>query len=132
LSLLKRLVKKQRGYSLVEVLVAMVIISITFAGLLGTMSQVTRGALKTSQIDTARTLAQSQMEYVKRQMYSTTYAPNPSVYDSVHNQFIEHPGYSATIAVATAAERNANIQKISVTIAYQGTTVATLDDCRVK
>jgi prepilin-type N-terminal cleavage/methylation domain-containing protein len=125
-------VKYQRGFSLIEVLVAIVIISIIFAGLLGAMNGSTRGAIQTDQMDTARSLAECQMEYIKKVPFSSTYSPDPTMYDSINNQFINYPGYSATITAATAAERDANIQKISITIAYLGSTITTLDDCRVK
>jgi prepilin-type N-terminal cleavage/methylation domain-containing protein len=127
-----KFVNNQRGFSLIEVLVAMIIISIVFAGLLGAMNGSTRVAVQKDRMDTARVLAEGQMEYVKKQPFSTTYLPDPTTYDSINNEFIYYPGYSATITAAPAVERNANIQKISIGIVCQGSTVATLDDCRVK
>jgi prepilin-type N-terminal cleavage/methylation domain-containing protein len=122
----------QRGFSLIEVMISILIISIVFAGIMGAMNGSTRSAVKIDKMDTARVLAEGQMEYVKRQPYSTTYTPDEDMYDSDNNRFIYYPAYSATITAGSAAERDANIQKISVAIIYQGSTVMTLDDCRVK
>jgi prepilin-type N-terminal cleavage/methylation domain-containing protein len=122
----------QRGFSLIEVMIAILIIGIVFSGVLGAMNGSTRGAVKTDKMDTARVLAEGQMEYVKRQTFSATYTPDPNMYDSVNDRFKYYPGYSATISAVPAAERDANIQKISVAILYQGSTLTTLDDCKVK
>src|SRR5208283_1305690 len=106
--------KNQKGFSLLEVLVAIALIGVVAAGFLGAMANATKGAITTDQIDTARTLAQGQMEYIKKLPFAPSYSPGDStVYDSIHNHFIYYPGYSATITAVNAAQRDANIQKIT-------------------
>lgn len=126
--------RKQKGFALLEVLVAIALIGIVAAGYLGAMNNATQGAVKTDLMDTARTLAEGQMEYVKTQPFSLSceYARDPAMYDSINNRFINYPGYSATISATAATQRDANIQKITVTILYKGSTVTSLTDCRVK
>ena len=96
------------------------------------MSNATKGAVLTDRIDTSRSLAASQMEYVKNQPYALSYSPDPTVYDSGTDQFTSYPGYSAAISVTDAAERDSRIQKVTVTISHNGAVAATLDDCKVK
>lgn len=130
-------IRSEKGFSLLEVLVAIALISVVSAGFLGAMNNAQKGAMKTDQMDKARALAQDQMEYVKTLPFATSYSPGPTtVYDSVNNQFINYPGYSATITATPAAQRDANIQKITVAIIYitpdDRPATTTLDDCRVK
>ena len=73
------------------------------------------------------------MEYVKTLPFAASYSPGDyTVYDSTHNKFINYAGYSATITSVNAAQRNVDIQKITVTIFYNGINITTLDDCKVK
>jgi prepilin-type N-terminal cleavage/methylation domain-containing protein len=127
------LLRNKPGFSLLEVMIAIAIIGIVVAGFLGGMSNAIKGALKNDQMETARTLAVGQMEYVKKLPFAASYTPGDStVYDSVQNKFINYNGYSASITSVIAAERNINIQKLTVTILFNGEAVATLDDCKVK
>ena len=121
--------KNEKGFSLLEVLIAIAIIGVVCAGFLAAMNNAHKGATIIDQIDTSRALAEGQMEYIKKQPFATSYSPDPTM---VNN----YPGYSATITTANTAQRDANIQKITVTIFYvrpngvSGNT--TLEDCKVK
>jgi prepilin-type N-terminal cleavage/methylation domain-containing protein len=117
--------KRQKGFSLLEVLVALAILGLVATGFLTSMTNATKGAVKTDRIDTSRVLAQGQMEYVKKQPFAPSYTA-----EAISGQI--YPGYAATITAVNAAERDANIQKITVTITYNGVTAATLNDCKVK
>jgi prepilin-type N-terminal cleavage/methylation domain-containing protein len=119
--------RNQKGFSLIEVLIALGIIGVVSVSYIGTLGNATRTAIFTDEMDTGRVLAQSQMENVKRLNFTTTcnYAPeNISV--------VDYPGYTATVEATPAAERDNFIQTITVTINHNGKTVATLQDCKAK
>jgi len=116
--------KSEKGFSLIEVLVSLAIIGIVSVGFLSALANSSKASIKTDQIDTARTLAQSQMEYLKIQPYATTYIP-----ESISNI---NCGYSASVATSSVVQRDSLIQKITVTISKDGSSVITLDGCKTK
>lgn len=129
-------IRSEKGFSLLEVLISIALIGVICSSFLAAMNNAQKGAIKTDQIDTSRALAQGQMEYVKKQFFATSYTPDDSMVTAsgspvVYN-FNDYPGYSAAITVDSAAERDACIQKITVTIKEHGVITATLQDCKVK
>ena len=126
--------RNQKGFSLLEVLVSLALIGVLTTGFLGAMSNATKGAIMNDRIDTSRALAQGQMEYVKKLAFSTNatvYPPDPNMVNG-SNQFINYPGYSVAISASNAAQRSASIQTITVTIFYNNTAAATLQDCKAQ
>jgi prepilin-type N-terminal cleavage/methylation domain-containing protein len=117
--------KSEKGFSLIEVLISLAIIGIVSVGFLSALATSSKAAVKNDQIDTARTLAQSQMEYVRKQPYASTYTP-----ESISGS--DYAGYSASITTSSLVQRDSLIQKISVTIYKAGSSVTTLDGCKVK
>ncbi len=121
-------IKRKHGYSLIEVLIAIAIlgaIAAFFAGALGTSYRATYIA---DERETARDLAQHQMEYIKNQGYAITYAPAaiPS----------EYAGYTVTINTSAIPGRDGNIQDIKIVVSHQGKPIlmsdnATLEDYKV-
>ena len=122
------LIKKERGFSLVEMLVAMAILGIISVGFLSALSISSKAATSIDNMDTGRAIAQSQMEYVKTQAFqsSGTYAINTGL-------MATYPGYTVSIPQASAvAQRDAFIQKIVVIVSHAGKEVARLEDYKVK
>jgi prepilin-type N-terminal cleavage/methylation domain-containing protein len=130
------LIRNAKGFSLLEVLISLAIIGIVCAGFLGGMTNALKGAKTIDRIDTARSLAEGQIEYIKKQPFAATYTPDSTMVTAtgsppVYN-YDDFPGYSAAITAVVAAQRDANIQKVTVTIKYNGVTATTLDGCKVK
>jgi prepilin-type N-terminal cleavage/methylation domain-containing protein len=122
--------KHQKGFTLIEVMIAMAIIGIIVAGTMGSLIGSTKAAVKSDQMDTARALALSQLEYVKKLPFSAAgYTADSAI-------MAQHPGYTAAIVSNPAQDRDANIQRITVSITYQdiykgGTATTTLQDFKV-
>lgn len=110
--------KDQKGFSLIEVVIAVALLGIIAAGFLGALGTASKVLFTVDERETAKNLAESQMEYVKEQDYALSYAP--AVPD-------EYAGYSASIDVGTISSRDGNIQKIIVTIEHHGEQVMTLE-----
>jgi prepilin-type N-terminal cleavage/methylation domain-containing protein len=134
------MLRKENGFTLIEILVALTIIGIVAVGFLSAMTTSSRAAIKADQMDTARTLAQSVMEYIKEQKYASSYVLPSAMFGSDSNEFLDYPGYTAgaiytdawRIVPATPSERDSLIQTITVTIYFGGKSVATLEDCKTK
>ena len=101
--------RSQKGFSLLEVLVALALLGVITAGFMSAMLGAAKGANDIDTTDTSRTLAQGQMEYVKKLAFSpnaTMYPADPNVVNG-SNQFKNYPGYSVAINASIAAQRDA-------------------------
>lgn len=108
----------QSGFTLIESLISLAIVgflAVFFVYGLSTSSSV--GA-SVDEDETAKNLAEYQMEYVKNQDYSTSYdpAPIPEAYNN----------YTANITVSAIGVRDGNIQKVTVVIAHHGINITSL------
>ena len=118
--LLRQLHCGERGFSLIEVLVSLVILSMIAVGFLSALATSHRAALIVDERTTAKTLATSQMEYVKSQNYTASY-----------DQIPEYHGYVLTIDVEPLHDPDDGIQKITVTIEHDNKVVTTLEGYKV-
>jgi len=111
--------KSEKGFSLIEVLVSLVLLSMIAVGFLSALATSYRAALIVDERTTARNLATSQMEYVKSQNYAASYGQIP-----------EYHGYVLTIDVKPLYD-SPSIQKITVTIEHDNKVVTTLEGYKV-
>jgi len=119
-----RVLRNERGFTLVEALVAIAIVSIAFTALLAALST---GAMATNKADkriTAQTLARSQLEYTKALEYKIA----PTTYDT----FTPIPeGYTVVAEASPIDGYDEDVQKITVTVSHQGEVVQVMEDLKV-
>ncbi len=107
--------KNKSGASLIEIVIALAILGIILASLFEGINVSLKVLARTDQRQMAKSLAGSQMEYVKEQPYAVSYSPGPIS--------SEYAGYSVAIYVYNISSRDANIQKISVVVSFQGSAI---------
>jgi prepilin-type N-terminal cleavage/methylation domain-containing protein len=100
----------QNGFSLIEVIVSIAIVSVVGVGLLSGLMTASKARITTAERETAKNIAEMQLEYVKSQPYNTTYIPS-----DIRGTY---PGYSVIIETGSIASRDSDIQKITTTICY--------------
>ena len=125
--------KNEKGFSLVEVLVALALLGIIGAAFLGSLATASKSILIADERTTAESLARTEMEYVKNQSYAASYEP------SIPDEYTD-AGYWATIDVELLPDPNDGtldgIQKIIITVkhgteAETAKEVITLEDYKV-
>ena len=128
--MLKRIFsKKEKGFSLIEVVIAMLILGIVAAALLSGLATASRAIYIADERATAESLARDQMESVKKQAYLVGGA-----YDIIDPTSPEY-GYPATYSITLTANPLAGalggIQEITVTVSHHGDPKFTLVDYKV-
>jgi len=155
--LIKVLNKNQRGFTLIEVLVAMAILGLVGVAFLVSLSIASKAIILADERTTSESLARSQIEYIKNQSYSDdswTYTvtssqrsptQQPSWWDPDNDipplLSSNYDGYSVE---ASAVDFDADgdgtvevpgededIRKITVTVSHHGEEVLTLEDYKV-
>ena len=114
------IVREQQGFTLLEVLAALVITSILALSIYMAISTSTKILVLTNKQETAKDLAASDMEYIRSLPYSDTYTlPTPSV---------AYTNYSQSVLVTFL---RTNEERIDITITWGWKTVFTLTDFSV-
>jgi prepilin-type N-terminal cleavage/methylation domain-containing protein len=107
--------REQRGFSMVEVLVGMAIIGLVAVGTLVGLQSASVHLIKTDGKETAKNIAETQMEYVKGTSWQASYSPiTPTPVPPDYGHF------TAAINVGTLSSRDNNIQKITITVTGPG------------
>jgi type II secretory pathway pseudopilin PulG len=102
----------QQGSGLMEVVIVIGLVSILSITFLGSLGQVSGSISLTDEQQTAKTIAEHQMEYVKSLSFAASYTPS-----SISSNY---PDYSVTINVAAVPSRDSNIQQINILVSHQG------------
>lgn len=116
---LKFIHRNQSGFTLIESLVALAIVGFTALFFVNSLSTSSSIGASVDEDETAKNLAEYEMEYVKNQDYSTSYDP-ASIPEAYRN-------YTANISVSAVDVRDGNIQKITVVITHHGINVTSLE-----
>ncbi len=118
--------RKQKGFTLLEVLVSLAILGMVASSFLYAVAHSSRTTIHDQQIDIGRTLAEDQLEYVKKTGYAESYLPDPDKYSST-NECVAYPRYYVFIQALPAVDRDSMVQKITVTVKYDSNTVRVLE-----
>ena len=105
-----------RGTSLIEALIALALMGGVVIMVLSTLSTGAKTIGTLDEMATAENVAQYQLEYTK----SDIFQPLPATYDVISNP---PANYSVTIEASAVPSRDANLQKIVVTVYHQGEAV---------
>ena len=112
--------KNEKGFSLIEVLIAIALLGIIAVAFLGGLATASKALVIADERTTAESLARSQMEYVKNQDYDAT--NNPPQYSLLSNI----PGNYTITIIPERLDPNGDgtgndygIQKITVTVDHQ-------------
>ena len=109
--------KSETGTSFIETIVALALLGIIAVVFLSALATTSNTRLIADEHASARILAESQMENIKKQTYAFSYDPVliPA----------EYPGYTAVIDIDNL--RNGNIQKVTITIRHHDRDIETLE-----
>lgn len=124
--------QSEKGFSLIETLVALAILGIIAVGFLSGLATAARATFITDERTTAASLAKSQMEYIKNQNYDNI--NNPPQYDLLSDL---PTSFSVTVTASRldpegdGLDDDDGIQNIVVTVMRGSRTIITLEDYKV-
>ena len=130
------MMKSEKGFSLLEVLVAITLMGLVFVAFLSALYTASRAVSIADERASAESLARTEMEYVRSQLYSAApwdYAVTssersstdpPSWYNSDNNPPLldnSYDGYTISVSAGGLLDPSIDneIQKIAVTVAHQ-------------
>jgi prepilin-type N-terminal cleavage/methylation domain-containing protein len=106
---------RSRGFSLIEVVIAIALIGIIGVAILSALSYASMVLIMNKGRATAESLARTQMEYVKNQEYDDT---EPQSYEQTDVESPDHPGYFISVSAQPLHNPDDGIQEITVTVRY--------------
>ena len=140
------MIRNERGFSLIEVVIALLLLGIISVALLGGLATASIALVIADERATAESLARSQMEYVKNQDYITapdggevTYAKITEIPDGYTIMSVNRAGDTVDdiIGVPWDSQNNlpvdtdAGLQRIELAIKHNGKEIITLEDYKV-
>jgi len=133
--------KNEKGFSLIEVVIALLLMGIIGIALLIGLATASKAIFIADERATAESLARSQMEYVKNQDYIDYSADPHDVYDEITPPAGYSIGSTAVPFDPVTGQpyseaggifvQDDGIQKITVTVSHNGKEIITLEDYKV-
>ncbi len=125
--------KRERGFSFIEVVIALAVLGIIAVGFLSGLGTASKGLLIANERETANNLAEAQIENVKKQAYdSTNNPPQYSLMPGIPGNFsIDQPLAERLDPDLDGFDDDDGIQKITVTVRHGSKEVLTLEDYKV-
>ncbi len=120
--------KNEKGFSLIEVVIALALLGIIAVAVLSGLATASIALIIADERATAESLARSQMEYVKGIDYENGATSYPAA--SIPQEHID-AGYSATITASPLYDPDKGIQEITVIVEHNDKDVITLEDYKV-
>lgn len=114
----------ERGVGLVESLIAAAIVGIALTALVAALSTGSIAVQRTDKRVTAENLAGAQLEYTKGQAYRIA----PASYDTITPL---PASYAISAQASSISGRDTDMQKITVTVSYNGDTVLVMEDFKM-
>ena len=108
----KRILRGESGFTLVEVLISIAIVTVAGTALLLSLVMATKVLMGTDSDETARDYAQAQMESIQNLPYDDGAVGDPSLYTPTTLAGLPD-GYLVNLAVASVAT---DVQKITITV----------------
>jgi prepilin-type N-terminal cleavage/methylation domain-containing protein len=114
----------KRGLTLIEVAISMLVGAIIISSYLTAVRGAITTLISVDEKETAKTLAESQMEYVKTHSFALSYDPDtiPAAYHD----------YEVSISVGDIDDRDGNIQMITIIIERRDSEIMRLVGFKVK
>ena len=129
---MSRFKRNKKGFTLIEVLIAGVILAVVLVGFLQGLNVTLLGTDRDSKMNSAQHLAQSQMEYIKSQTFNISACDESTSlpYEKSHDfDLPENSNYAVEIAVDPDPhwQNCSTMQLITVTVSYNNTNLASQD-----
>jgi prepilin-type N-terminal cleavage/methylation domain-containing protein len=122
----KNKLKSMNGFGLIEVLISLALLGIVGVAIFSSLGTSSKAVITTDERETAKNIAELQMEYIKNLPYTDSYPPS-------NNIATNFPGYSVVtgqdgkISAQTITNRtDGNIQKITITVLHGSKQILTL------
>jgi type IV pilus assembly protein PilV len=109
--------KDNDGFSLLEVLIALVVLAVGFLGLSSMTIGTTETLSYSKNLTTATTLARWKMEQIKNARYKNITAANYPT--EAYGSIAEHPRFQRTVTINDNTPA-ANMKTITVTVSWRG------------